>query len=91
MKSHLPLLPSTASIQEAIRRLEEMAAATAFVVDETRIFGGQVSIQQLRRLILSGADSASRIGPHALWPAAKIASADLDAFKKRREPFLLYK
>lgn len=78
MKSHLPLLPSTASIQEAIRRLEEMAAATAFVVDETRIFVGQVSIQQLRRLILSGADSASRIGPHALWPAAKIASADLE-------------
>ena len=78
MKNDLPLLPSTASIQEAIRRLEEMAAATAFVVDETRIFVGQVTIQQLRRLILSGADSASRIGPHAVWPAAKIASAGLE-------------
>jgi nucleoside-diphosphate-sugar epimerase/predicted transcriptional regulator len=78
MKSDLPVLPSTASIQEAIRRLEEMSAATAFVVDETRIFVGQVTIQQLRRLILSGADSASRIASYAAWNTAKIAKSELD-------------
>jgi len=78
MKTGLPILPSTASIQEAIRRLEEMSAAAAFVVDETRIFVGQVTIQQLRRLILSGADSASRIGSYAAWHTAKLPKSDFE-------------
>jgi len=78
MKNGLPILPSTTAIQEAIRKLEERSASNAFVVDETQIFVGQVSIQQLRRLILSGADSARRIASYAAYGTAKIAKTGLD-------------
>ncbi len=78
MKNGLPVLPSTASIHEAIRRLEEISSTAAFVVDETQIFVGQVTIQQLRRLILSGADSASRIESYAAWHTAKLAKSELE-------------
>jgi nucleoside-diphosphate-sugar epimerase len=78
MKNGLPVLPSTASIHEAIRRLEEISSPAAFVVDETQIFVGQVTIQQLRRLILSGADSASRIESYAAWHTAKLAKSELE-------------
>jgi len=72
MKSNIPIIPSTATIQEAIREIEISSGSRAFIVNERDEFLCQVSIQQLRRMILSGADSSSRLAPFLAFNAIKI-------------------
>jgi nucleoside-diphosphate-sugar epimerase len=75
MRFRVPVIPASATIQEAIRKIEIGAGASAFIVNEHKEFVCQVSIQQLRRMILSGADSSSRLAPYLAFGAIKIERA----------------
>jgi nucleoside-diphosphate-sugar epimerase/CBS domain-containing protein len=72
MKFSIPILSKSATIQEAIRKIELSPITSAFVVDEQGKFLSQVSLQQLRRLILSGADSSSKIEPYLVLNPVKV-------------------
>jgi nucleoside-diphosphate-sugar epimerase/CBS domain-containing protein len=78
MKSRIPVIPSSTAIQEAIRKIELSSGTAAFIVNDQGEFVGQVSIQQLRRMILSGADSSSRLAPYLTFTAIKIDRAKID-------------
>jgi nucleoside-diphosphate-sugar epimerase len=61
MKLNIPAIPVLATIQEAIRKIELGSASVGFIVDMHDEYLGQISIQQLRRMILSGADASARM------------------------------
>jgi len=72
MKLALPVIPSSATIQETIRTIELSSGSSAFIVNLHGEFLCQVSLQQLRRMILSGADSSSHLAPFLAFSASKI-------------------
>ena len=72
MKLGIPVVSSEATIQEVIRKIELSSGTIAFVVNDLGEFLSQVTIQQLRRHILSGADSSSRIAPYLVFNPVKI-------------------
>ncbi len=73
MTHDTPVIPHLATIQEAIRQIEMGTGSTAFIVDTREEYLGQISIQQLRRMILSGADAAARMSPDIALNPLRIA------------------
>jgi len=73
MTHDTPVIPHLATIQEAIRQIEMGTGSTAFIVDTREEYLGQISIQQLRRMILSGTDAAARMSPDIVLNPLRIA------------------
>jgi nucleoside-diphosphate-sugar epimerase len=73
MKHNTPVISVLATIQEAIRQIELGIGSAVFIVDTRDEYLGQISIQQLRRMILSGADSAARLSPEIALNPLRIA------------------
>jgi nucleoside-diphosphate-sugar epimerase len=63
MKPDVPVISVLSTIKEAIRKIELGSGSVGFIVDSRDEYLGQISIQQLRRMILSGADAAARLSP----------------------------
>jgi nucleoside-diphosphate-sugar epimerase len=78
MKLAIPIISTNATIQETIRKIELSSEKSAFIVNERGEFVSQVTIQQLRRHILSGADSSSRIAPYLVRNPVKIERAKIN-------------
>jgi nucleoside-diphosphate-sugar epimerase len=73
MKLGVPVVSVLSTIQEAIRKIEMGSGSAAFIVDTRDEYIGQISIQQLRRMILSGADAAARLSPDLALNPLRIA------------------
>lgn len=78
MKRDVPLIPETASIKEAIQSIAKSRFNSGYAVDARGRYLGTVSVNDLRRLLLSGVHEADVIGRHPCIHDHAIRQADLE-------------
>ena len=66
MKYPLVCVKRKTSIQDAIQQIERSPFDRAFVVDETGIYSGCITVADLRRLLISGAESEDSVDSYPM-------------------------
>lgn len=77
MKYPVECIGRTTSIQKSIQIIERSPFDTAFVVDEAGCYIGAVTISDLRRLLISGAQSEEEIGAYPLKYTHRVTDSSL--------------
>jgi nucleoside-diphosphate-sugar epimerase len=77
MKTEITLIPGATSIKETIQLIERSRYDTAFILDEGGKYIGAVSINELRRLLISGVNESDRIGGHPCAQRSAVRQDDL--------------
>jgi nucleoside-diphosphate-sugar epimerase/CBS domain-containing protein len=77
MKTGLALISGTTSIKESIQLIARSRQDTAFVLSESGKYKGAVSINDLRRLLISGVNELDQVGGHPCAHRSSVRRADL--------------
>ncbi|MEJ2110224.1 MAG: NAD-dependent epimerase/dehydratase family protein [Acidobacteriota bacterium] len=77
MKYPVVCIESRTSIQNAIQTIERSSYNSAFILDESGAYLGGVSIMDLRRLLISGAQSDEAVGSYPVKHTLKISETGL--------------
>jgi nucleoside-diphosphate-sugar epimerase len=79
MNREVALIPDATSIKEAIQLIEKTRFNSGYALDAHGRYQGTVSINDLRRLLISGVHEADVIGGHPCIHHYAIRQADLDS------------
>jgi len=77
MKYPVVCIEGRTSIQNAILALDRSPYDSAFVVDGAGVYQGSVSVMDLRRLLVSGAEGGDAVGAYPMKHALRLSAEDL--------------
>jgi nucleoside-diphosphate-sugar epimerase/CBS domain-containing protein len=77
MKTDLAMISGTTSIKETIQLIERSRQDTGFVLDGSGRYKGAVSINDLRRLLISGVNESDQVGSHPCAHHSSVRREDL--------------